>query len=144
MRINNPHDIPCSIEGCNSIYIARKKGWLCSLHLQIEYNKKNSKGKKKWDRKSIPKKSAKRIIEEKIYIRTRKEFLSLPENKICFIENCSRPANSIEHSRGRCGSLYLDQRYWKPCCWKHNGELETNPELSKKYQLSKLHGGKKI
>ena len=40
-------------------------------------------------------------------------------------------------------SLYLDIRFWKPCCLAHNLELENNPELSKKYQLSKIHGGKK-
>ena len=40
-------------------------------------------------------------------------------------------------------SLYLDERFWKPCCLAHNLELENNPELSKKYQLSKIHHGKK-
>lgn len=40
-------------------------------------------------------------------------------------------------------TLFLDVRFWKPCCLEHNLELENNPELSKQYQLSKIHGGKK-
>jgi len=37
----------------------------------------------------------------------------------------------------------IDKRYLKPCCLVHNGELETNTELSKKYQYSKVSGIKK-
>jgi hypothetical protein len=40
--------------------------------------------------------------------------------------------------------LINDERFFEPCCWKHNGELENNPELSREYQLSKIHGGKKM
>ena len=147
MIINNPHETRCSIEGCNSIYIARKKDWICSFHLQMEYNKKSIRGLKSWNKgnkKPIRKVSRKRQIENKIYTRTRKEFLSLPENKICFINGCLKPANTVEHIKGRIGSNYLNQTFWKPCCLEHNIELENNSQLSKKYQLSKLHGGQKI
>ena len=147
MQIKNPHNTPCSIPGCTSIYIARKKGWLCAYHLQLEYNNKTIQGQKNWNKgnkKPIRKVSKKREIENKIYIRTRKEFLSLPENRICFIDGCSKPATTIEHTAGRLASKFLDQAFWKPCCLEHNLELENNSELSKKYQLSKIHGGKKI
>lgn len=83
------------------------------------------------------------------------EFLGKKENKICFIDGCNKKANSVEHRKGR-GQGYFDQwaednnicktldvRYWAACCVEHNLELENNPELSKKYQLSKIHGGKK-
>ena len=81
--------------------------------------------------------------------------LEFPENKKCFIEGCNSEANTIEHIMGRKGfadeyarenniSLYLDKRFWKPCCLKHNLELENNPELSKKYQLSKISGKPKL
>lgn len=97
--------------------------------------------------------SKKRQAENKIYTADRKKFLV--ENTICFIDGCSQEATTIEHTKGRVGyaddyarqnkiSLYLDQRFWKPCCLPHNLELERNPELSKKYQLSKIHNGKKI
>ena len=139
MQIKNPNNTPCSVSGCTSIYIARKKDWICGFHLTIEYNKKSSQNKK-----PIRKVSKKREIENKIYSMTRKEFLLLPENRICFINGCSKPATTIEHTAGRIGSKYLDQTFWKPCCLEHNLELESNPELSKKYQLSKIHNGKKI
>lgn len=104
--------------------------------------------------KNIKKVSDKRALENIIYNSERIKFLQLPENKKCFIEWCNLEANTIEHSMGRKGfadeyarenniSLYLDKRFWKPCCLKHNLELENNPELSKKYQLSKIHGGTK-
>lgn len=73
----------------------------------------------------------------------------------CFIDGCNNVANTIEHTRGRVGyadewarenniTLYIDKRFLKACCLQHNGELENNSELSKEYQLSKIHGGKKL
>ena len=101
---------------------------------------------------TIKKVSEKRKKENLIYSERRKLFLSI--NKICFIDGCSLTATTIEHTKGRTGyadewarenkiSLFLDERFWKGCCWKHNGELENNTELSHKYQLSKIHNGTK-
>ena len=95
------------------------------------------------------------MLDDIIYESERIKFLQLPANKICFIEGCNREANTIEHIAGRKGfyddwardnkiSLYIDVRFWKPCCLHHNLELENNPELSKQYQLSKIHGGNKL
>lgn len=89
----------------------------------------------------IKKVSDKRKVENREYTKLRKEFLA--DNPICFIEGCSKIADTIEHTAGR-GINYLNVDTWKPCCLEHNLELETNSELSKKYQLSKIHGGKKI
>ncbi len=105
--------------------------------------------------KPIAKFSKKRKDNEKEYNFNRKEFLALPENKKCFVEGCKFKANTIEHTKGRKGyadefarlndiPALLDERFWKPCCLKHNLEFESNPELSKQYQLSQLHEGKKI
>lgn len=104
--------------------------------------------------KRINKVSKKRQEDNEIYNVIRKEFLSKPYNQFCFIEGCNKQANTVEHSMGRVGyadtwarengiTLFLDVRFWKPCCLEHNLELENNPELSKKYQLSRIHGGKK-
>jgi hypothetical protein len=106
-------------------------------------------------KKEIPKVSKKRIPLNAEYGFNRKEFLLLPENRMCFVEGCKRKANTIEHLKGRKGfadeqarkeniPLLLDERFWKPCCLQHNLEFETNPELSKKYQQSQIHKGKKI
>ena len=89
----------------------------------------------------IKKISNKRKVENKEYNKLRKAFLA--ENTVCFIEGCNKVADTIEHTAGR-GINYLNVDTWKPCCLEHNLELENNPELSKKYQLSKIHGGKKI
>lgn len=144
-----------SQEGCKSTFIVNKKKWLCRYHLKIEYEKqakekyiKRSKiGIVSWNKgnkKPIRKVSLKRAIENKIYIKKRKEFLDKPENKYCFIDGCNKIANTIEHTAGRIGEMYLNEKYWRPCCLEHNLELENNSELSKKYQLSKFHHGYKL
>lgn len=94
--------------------------------------------------KPIPKVSEKRKKEQKEYTIKRLQFLSQPENLRCFIEGCNARATTIEHLKGRWGENYLDTEFWKPCCLKHNLELETNPELSQKYQLSKITGKPKL
>lgn len=92
----------------------------------------------------IPQISKKRKIENAKYTVLRIEFLGKKENKICFIDGCNEKATTIEHRAGRWGSNFLDTTTWAACCHKHNLELENNPELSKQYQLSKIHGGKKL
>ena len=105
--------------------------------------------------KPIPRQSAKRKVDNPIYLKERLKFLSQPENHRCFIDECVARADTVEHTMGRKGfadkwardngiSLLIDIRFWKPCCWYHNGELERNPELSHKYQLSKISGKEKI
>lgn len=103
---------------------------------------------------SIPKVSEKRKKVNKIYEKVRIEVLTEAKFK-CFIDGCTNVANTIEHTAGRLGfydeqarydniPLIIDKRFLKACCLHHNGELEDNPELSKEYQLSKIHGGKKL
>lgn len=105
--------------------------------------------------KPIKKVSVKLKKHNLTYTPLRKKFLSQKENQWCFIEGCGKMANTVEHTKGRQGyadewakenkiPLLLDVRFWKPCCLKHNLELESNHKLSKQYQLSKLHPGKKI
>ena len=107
------------------------------------------------ERKPIPKFSKKREKENREYTIKRLQFLAQPENLRCFIEGCNKRADTIEHTMGRKGfaddwarennvSLLLDVRFWKPCCNEHNLELERNPELSQKYQLSKITGKEKL
>lgn len=102
---------------------------------------------------TIPKVSYKRKELNSEYEKIRIEILS--EAKfVCFIDGCRNVANTIEHLAGRKGfyddwardnniPLLIDKRFLKPCCLVHNGELETNPELAKKYQYSKISGIKK-
>mgnify|MGYP001347560871 CR=1 FL=1 len=105
-------------------------------------------------RKPIPKVSKKQSVLNAKYTVKRIEYLSRPENKFCFVEDCGKIATTVEHRKGRIGfadewaknnnvPLIIDERFFAPCCLFHNLEFERNPELSKKYQLSKLHDGKK-
>lgn len=92
----------------------------------------------------IPKVSEKRKIENLKYSVLRIEFLGKKENQICFIDGCNKQATTIEHRAGRWGKNFLDTTTWAGCCLEHNLELENNPELSKKYQFSKITGKSKI
>lgn len=109
----------------------------CSPKCQNKNRKVNLKAKPLY---VIPKVSKKRTIDNARYTVLRIEFLSKPDNQICFIEDCNKKANTVEHLAGRWGKNYLDTSTWAACCLEHNLELENNPELSKKYQLSKITG----
>lgn len=98
--------------------------------------------------------SSKRKALIPVYQKVRIEVLTEANFK-CFIDGCTNVANTIEHQMGRVGyadewarenniTLYVDKRFLKACCMHHNGELENNPELSKQYQFSKIHGGNKL
>lgn len=102
---------------------------------------------------SVNKISKKRKEDLEIYKIIREDFLKRFDT--CFIENCGKKATTIEHTMGRVGyaddwardnkiTLFLDVRFWEPCCLEHNLELERNTELSQKYQKSKIHYGKKF
>lgn len=90
--------------------------------------------------KPIKKVSDKRVIDNARYSVLRIEFLGKPDNRICFIEGCDKPSTTVEHRAGRWGKNFLDTSTWAGCCLYHNLELENNPELSKKYQFSKITG----
>lgn len=124
----------------------------CSYTCKARYSKKQDKKPPKTP-KPIRKFSEKRTLINNSYKVIRIEVLT-EANFICFIDGCQNTANTIEHTAGRLGfydewardnniPLIIDKRFLKACCLYHNGELETNTELSKKYQLSKIHGGKK-
>jgi len=141
----------CANKGCdNEFKQYNSLSKYCSLKCKTSDKKESKKVYA-----PIKKVSDKRKIENLKYSAMRIEFLGKPQNKICFIDECNKPANTIEHISGRKGfydewardnnvSLYLDVRFWRPCCLEHNLELENNPELSKKYQLNKISGKPKI
>lgn len=134
-----PKERECNLDGCEVRFTPHPRNpfqRFCS-----PAHERTAKPQK--PRKSIPVKSEKRKKEDAIYSVRRKAFLAMPENSICFIDGCGKAATTIEHTKGRVGSLYLDERYWRGCCLEHNLELENNPELSHKYQKSRLHNGNK-
>lgn len=129
---------------------------LCSIFYKKEKDKAKAEGKSvKNARTPIARRSKKGQVLDRKYSSLRKAFLAMPENKYCFIKGCGKPSTTIEHRKGRKGfaddwarehdvPLLIDVRFFAGCCHEHNLELETNSELSKEYQLSKIHDGKKI
>lgn len=122
----------------------------CDECVETRRQKKPSNLKLKYPIKKVSvKRKGLNIIYEKVRIEV------LTEAKfVCFIDGCANVANTCEHTMGRKGfadkwardnnvSLLIDKRYLKACCLHHNGELEYNTELSKKYQYSKISGIKK-
>ncbi|MDQ5929720.1 MAG: hypothetical protein QG594_1501 [Bacteroidota bacterium] len=118
--------------------VCNQYGCKVTAAMQIVEKQNKSEPKKRFDK--IPNVSKKRKIENLQYQVLRAEFLNKTENKICFIDGCSKPSTTIEHRGGRWGKNYLDTSTWAGCCLEHNLELENNSELSKKYQLSKITG----
>lgn len=145
---------------CENTFTPRRSfDKFCSYDCFVKAESKKEtkvKGKRKRIKRTrINPVSEKRKIQNRRYVINRSKFLEKPENQICFVDGCKAKANTIEHQKGRQGYaddyarekeiiLLLDERFWKPCCLHHNLEFERNAELSKKYQLSKIHDGKKI
>jgi len=113
----------------------------CSPNCAYKCQKPNLKLKSP---KPIKKVSDKMKVLNAKYSVLRIEFLGKPDNKICFIDGCNKKSTTIEHRAGRWGKNFLDTSTWAGCCLEHNLELENNPELSKKYQFSKITGKSKI
>jgi hypothetical protein len=123
-------------------------------HCSFECKSKTESRKESKPRLKIKPVSDKRKKLIPTYKKNRITFLEDPKNKICFVDGCGKESNTIEHRRGRVGyaddwarennvPLYLDERFWAGCCLDHNLEFERDAEMSRKYQLSKTHGGKK-
>lgn len=149
-----PKPKQCGNPDCDNMFTPKFKttekycSYKCATDCIVKHKGNNPKP---WDLKRtpikkdpnyrIPKRSKKKQKQDRIY--TARRIVFLKENPVCFIDGCNKPANTVEHTAGRIGDNYLDESTWQPCCLEHNLELEDNPELSKKYQVSKIHGGKK-
>lgn len=64
--------------------------------------------------------SKKRAREGREYATKRRIFLE--RNPLCQIKSkvCTKHATVIQHSRGRVGKLFLDERWWIASCWACN------------------------
>lgn len=102
---------------------------------------------------TIPRRSQKGKKLDSIYKTVRIEVLTEANFK-CFVEGCTRVATTCEHRQGKEGyadkwardndvHLYVDKRFLEACCLHHNLQFENDSELSKKYQLSRIHGGER-
>lgn len=148
-----PRCLNCRDKFTPKYFLAKFCGQSSCRIAENEYNDNLLKSKIV-NKKPIKKISDKRLAMKNDYEIVKSQVLSEAKFR-CFVDNCNNVANTIEHQRGHKGfyddwardnniSLHIDKRFLKACCWHHNQEFENNPELSKKYQLSKIHKGNKI
>jgi hypothetical protein len=147
---NKPHK--CLNPDCDKSGFYQMQKGVCSHRCRdIVYGKPEQK-----PRGRIKPISDKQLEANDLYRAARVIFLARPENARCFITGCNKRATTIEHRKGRRRDQYaddeariagipllLDERFWAPCCFAHNGELENNTELSRAHQLSRIHNGTK-
>lgn len=90
--------------------------------------------------KPIPKKSAKRIEDDKVYFAERDLFLMMHKECQLNVPGCTRKATEIHHKAGRIGAKYLDKKYWAASCRNCNGWVEVNSAAAKKkgWKISKF------
>jgi len=86
--------------------------------------------------KSIPKKSEKRVDQDRVYKKQRIKFLK--KNPFCKakLKGCSRVAEEIHHKKGRVGDNYLDEKTWVGVCRNCHNKIESEPAKAKEKGLS--------
>lgn len=82
--------------------------------------------------KKLPSRSSKRIKQDQIYSKKRKEFLAkYPMCQAHLPQVCTQVATDIHHMKGRVGDLYLNETYWLPLCRGCHYWVEMRPEEAK-------------
>lgn len=71
------------------------------------------------------------------YRQSKEQFLNV--NRRCELYN-AHTATEIHHSRGRAGTLLLDERFWKGTCASAHDFIHSNPALAREYGLICKHG----
>ncbi len=52
-------------------------------------------------------------------------------NPTCSGPVCRQPTSDVHHTRGRSGSLLLDERFWRPVCRKCHDWIAAEPEAAR-------------
>jgi hypothetical protein len=88
--------------------------------------------------KRISIRSVKRMAEERLFAKKKKEYLTAHIR--CEVKGCNRVSEDIHHKKGRVGKLLYDERFFLAVCRNHHTEIETNPDAAKQngYSLSRL------
>lgn len=105
------------------------KAGFCDWH-RI-YSAQTEKPKK---RHVIHKKSAKQKVVNKTLAAMYKNFLSLPENKLCKMQyqGCAKVASVVHHTRGRTAEFLYDTSTWMASCSLCNVLVEADPQAYEK------------
>jgi hypothetical protein len=86
-------------------------------------------------KKPISIKSVKRMAEEKLYLKKKKEYLTAHIR--CEVKGCNRVSEDLHHVKGRVGKLLYDERYFMAVCREHHRIIEDEPAFAKQNDYSK-------
>lgn len=88
--------------------------------------------------KRISIRSVKRKVEENLYLKKKKEYLTAHIR--CEVKGCNYVSIDIHHKKGRVGKLLYDERFFMAVCRAHHRIIEDNPDEAKNngYSLSRL------
>jgi hypothetical protein len=89
--------------------------------------------------KPISVKSVKRMAEERLYAKNKKEYLI--EHIKCEVKGCNIVSMDIHHKKGRVGKLLYNKKFFMAVCRNHHTEIESNPDwaIKKGYSLKRLN-----
>ena len=87
-------------------------------------------------------KSVKRMSEEKLYLKKKKEYLTAHIR--CEVKGCNRVSEDLHHQKGRVGKLLYNEKHFMAVCRNHHREIEQNPNWSKENNYSKSRLKKEI
>ena len=114
-------------------YLLERRAKMLGLALAPEPEKKPVK--------KISIRSVKRMAEDRLYLKKRKEYLMSHAN--CEVKGCTYSSGEIHHRKGRIGKLLYDEKYFLAVCSVHHRIIEDNPNWAKKnkYSSSRLKNG---
>ena len=83
--------------------------------------------------------SVKRMAEERLYAKKKREYLV--DHIRCEVKGCNRVSEDIHHKKGRVGKLLFNEKYFMAVCRDHHTEIETNVDwaIKNKYSLKRLN-----
>lgn len=81
----------------------------------------------------VKKVSTKRKRDASVYTRRKAEFFKA--HPVCQFPGCKKPTSDLHHSRGRAGSLFLDERFWKALCRDHHNWVGENMDAAREMGL---------
>lgn len=86
----------------------------------------------------ISMKSLKRKVEDKLYAKKKKEYLTAHIR--CEVKGCNKVSESLHHKKGRVGKLLYNERFFMGVCNEHHRKIEDFPEWAIKegYSVSRL------
>lgn len=84
--------------------------------------------------KSIPIRSVKRMAEEKLYSKKKKEYLT--KHIRCEVPGCNHAAEELHHQKGRIGKLLYNEKYFMGVCIPHHRKIEDDPTWAIENKLS--------